>query len=331
MRSAPDPGDAGGAPVSPVAEEAWWRISLAVPPGDVEPVAALFERVTPAGVVVEWPVRQPADVAPVAPPPDGPPAATQPSVRCYVAAARFDDALARLRRLLRDAGRGADAERLRFEALRRSQWETAFHRHLRPLRVGRLLLRPRPSAETPRAGEVVVDLEPGLAFGTGDHPTTRMALAALERTVRPGDRVLDFGTGSGVLACAAARLGAAAVLALDVDPQAVAAARRNVALNGLGGVTVAEADAPPIDCAPYDVVVANISAGVIVRVLPALLAAVRPGGRCLLGGIIAPQLARVTRALAGTTMDGQPLQPSEVHSDGEWRGLEVIRPAGLRG
>ncbi|MDE2640268.1 MAG: 50S ribosomal protein L11 methyltransferase, partial [Chloroflexota bacterium] len=180
-------------------------------------------------------------------------------------------------------------------------------------------------------GEVVVDLEPGLAFGTGDHPTTRMALAALERTVHPGDRVLDFGTGSGVLACAAARLGAAAVLALDVDPQAVAAARRNVALNGLDGVTVAQADAPPTGGAPYDVAVANISAGVIVQVLPALLAAVRPGGRCLLGGIIAPQLARVTRALAGTTMGGQPLRPSEVHSDGEWRGLEVVRPAGLRG
>lgn len=326
MRSAPDPGDAGGAPVSPAAEEAWWRISLAVSPADVEPVTALFEQLTPAGVVVDWPFRQPADVAPDAP--SGP---TGPSVRCYVAAARFDEARARLRTLLRDAGRGADAERLRFEALRRSQWETAFHRHLRPLRIGRLLLRPRPCAETPRAGEVVVDLEPGLAFGTGDHPTTRMALAALARSVRPGDRVLDFGTGSGVLACAAARLGAAAVLALDIDPQAAAAARRNVALNGLDGVTVAQADAPPTGGAPYDVVVANISAGVIVQVLPALLAAVRPGGRCLLGGIIAPQLSRVTRALAGTTMDGQPLRPSEVHSDGEWRGLEVVRPAGLRG
>ncbi len=328
MRSGPDPGDAGGAPVSPAAEEAWWRISLRVPPGDVEPVAALFERLTPAGVVVDWPFRQPEDLAP---PTDGPPAETQPSVRCYVAAARFGEARARLRRLLREAGRGADAERLRFEALRRSQWETAFHRHLRPLRVGRLLLRPRPCADVPRAGEVVVDLEPGLAFGTGDHPTTRMALAALERAVRPGDRVLDFGTGSGVLACAAARLGAGAVLALDIDPQAVAAARRNVALNGLDGVTVTQAGAPPVGCAPYDVAVANISAGVIVRVLPALLAGLRPGGRCLLGGVIAPQLPRVTTALAAATMDGQPLQPSEVHSDGEWRGLEVIRPARLRG
>ena len=330
MRSGPDPGDAGGAPVSPAAEEAWWQISLRVPPADVEPVAALFERLTPAGVVVDWPFQQSADVAP--PPPDGRPSgAAQPSVRCYVAATQFDKARARLRRLLHDAGRGADAERLRFEALRRSQWETAFHRHLRPLRIGRLLLRPRPCAEVPRAGEVVVDLEPGLAFGTGDHPTTRMALAALARVVRPGDRVLDFGTGSGVLACASARLGAGVVLALDIDPQAVAAARRNVALNGLDSVTVAQADAPPIGGAPYDVVVANISAGVIVQVLPALLAGVRPGGRCLLGGIIAPQFSRVTKALAAATMDQQSLQPSEVHSDGEWRSLEVIRPARLRG
>ena len=317
MPSAPEPGG----------EETWWRISLPVPPDDVEPVAALFERLTPSGVVVEWPFRQAADLT-TADPTAGP---TQPCVRTYVAASQLRDARATLRRLLEQAGRGADVARVRFEALRRSEWETAFHRHLRPVRVGRLLLRPRPCAEVPRAGEVVVDLEPGLAFGTGDHPTTRMALAALERALRPGDRVLDFGTGSGVLACAAARLGAGAVLALDIDPQAVAAARRNVALNGLGGVTVAQADAPPIGSAPYDVVVANISAGVIVSILPALLASVRPGGRCLLGGIIAPQLSRVTRALAATTADQQPLQPSEVHSDGEWRSLEVIRPARLRG
>ena len=251
-------------------------------------------------------------------------------MRTYVPASQLDDARATLRRLLEQAGRGADVARVRFEALRRSQWETAFQRHLRPVRVGRLLVRPRPSAELPRAGEVVVDLEPGLAFGTGDHPTTRMALAALERAVRPGDRVLDFGTGSGVLACAAARLGAGAVLALDIDPQAVDAARRNVALNGLDGVTVARADAPPIGCATYDVAVANISAGVIVSILPALVAGVRPGGRCLLGGIIAPQLPRVTRALAATTGDQHPLEPSEVQSDGEWRSLEIVRPARLR-
>ena len=331
MPSAPEPGDGGGAPVSPAGEETWWRISLRVPPDEVEPVTALFERLTPSGVVVEWPFRQAADLTTAdsaAGPAAGP---TEPCVRTYVAASQLRDARATLRRLLEDAGRGADVARVQFEALRRSEWETAFHRHLRPVRVGRLLVRPRPCAEVPRAGEVVVDLEPGLAFGTGDHPTTRMALAALERSLRPGDRVLDFGTGSGVLACAAARLGAGAVLALDIDPQAVSAARRNVALNGLDIVTVAQADAPPIGCAPYDVAVANISAGVIVSILPALLASVRPGGRCLLGGIIAPQLSRVTRALAATTADQQPLQPSEVHSDGEWRSLEVIRPARLRG
>lgn len=170
----------------------------------------------------------------------------------------------------------------------------------------------------------MVDLEPGLAFGTGGHPTTRMALSGLERLLRPGDRVLDFGTGSGVLACAAARLGATEVLAIDIDNQAVDAARRNTALNDASVVEVRRGDAPPPN-ATYDVVVANISAGVIVSLLPALAAATRPAGRCLLGGIIAPQLSRVTEAVSRT-----PLRTLEVDRDGEWRSVVATRPPHLR-
>jgi ribosomal protein L11 methyltransferase len=248
----------------------------------------------------------------------------QPRVCCYVPGSQLPDASSALRSLLRRRGRAAEADDLELTSRSRSAWETAFHHYLRPVRTGRLLVRPRPCAEVPREGEIVVDLEPGLAFGTGGHPTTRMALAGLERLVQPGDRVLDFGTGSGVLACAAAQLGAAHVMALDIDPQAVQAARRNVALNRLSTVSVVEADTPPAASAPYDVVVANISAGVIVASATQLGEIVRPGGHCLLGGIIAPQLSRVLDALAATS-----LRQRRVESDGEWRSIHAARATDL--
>ena len=301
-------------------EDEWWEISLRVPQWELEPTTALFEGVTPRGVAVDWPFEQDEDVNAARIPDEA-----QPRVCCYVPTSQLADATGVLRSLLERAGRATAADRLLTVSRRRSDWETAFHRYLRPVRTGRLLVRPRPCAEVPREGEIVVDLEPGLAFGTGDHPTTRMALAALERLVRPGDRVLDFGTGSGVLACAAARLGAGFVLALDVDGQAVAAARRNAALNRASAVRVEQADAPPETAAPYDVVVANVSAGVIVSALPGLAAVTRPGGHCLLGGIIAPQLSRVARALAATS-----LQQQEVRSDGEWRSVHATGAADLR-
>ena len=302
-----------------LAEDEWWEISLRVAQEALEPTTALFESVTPAGVVVDWPFRQGEEfgVADV-------PAEALPRVCCYVPGAQLPDAWSALRSSLQRTGRGPEAERLARTSRSRADWETAFHRYLRPVRAGRLLVRPRPCAEVPREGEIVVDLEPGLAFGTGGHPTTRMALVGLERLVRPGDHVLDFGTGSGVLACAAGLLGARHVMALDIDPQAVQAARRNVSLNGLSTVTVSQAAVPPTAGDPYDVVVANISAGVIVSVVAALSERIRPGGHCLLGGIIAPQLPRVLAALAVT-----PLRPREVESDGEWRSIHAARAADL--
>ena len=334
MPSAPE--SAGPqAPAPARREDEWWRVSLTVSADALELTTALFEQVTPAGVVVDWPFQQGEDFGEVTLVGDAGTGGTLgPRVCCYVPASQLSDARALLRVLLERAGRGAEFAALEFDAQRRSDWETAFHRYLQPVRAGRLLVRPRPCAEVPRRGEIVVNLEPGLAFGTGGHPSTRMALAALERVVRPGDRVLDVGTGSGILACAAGKLGAASVHAFDIDPQAVEAALRNVALNGLANVEVRLADAPavgkrdgatPGDGDPYDVVVANISAGVIVTMLPALAANTRPGGHCLLGGIIAPQLPRVAAALRAT-----PLQQHEVDSDGEWRSISLTRAARVR-
>ena len=318
MLSAPDPAEPGIS-AGPAGDE-WWQVSLEAPRSHLETVTAIFERVVSAGVVVEWPFEQGEDFGTAEIQPEA-----APIVSCFFPAGAAVEQIAELRAQLSAAGLTCESRKLEQSVRRKSDWETAFHRHLRAIRVGWLLVRPRPCADVLRAGEIVVELEPGLAFGTGSHPTTQMALAGVERLVRPGSVVLDFGTGSGVLACAAARLGAGAVLALDIDPNAVLAARRNAALNAAHVVRVCQADAPPDDAGAYDLVVANISAGIVVSALPRLAAATRPGGDCLLGGIIEPQLGRVREALSGTSLVQQ-----KVESDGEWRTVYATRTAHLR-
>src|SRR2546422_789169 len=117
------------------------------------------------------------------------------------------------------------AAALSFTTGRRGDWASAWKAYFKPLRVGRrFVVKPSWEAYAPRPDDRVLELDPGMAFGTGAHPTTQLCLEALEETVQPGERVLDFGTGSGILAIAAARLGAGTVFGLDIDPVAAAAA-----------------------------------------------------------------------------------------------------------
>jgi ribosomal protein L11 methyltransferase len=151
----------------------------------------------------------------------------------------------------------------------------------------------------------VIDLDPGMAFGTGLHPTTRNCVLALEESVRPGDRVLDVGSGSGILSLTAVKLGASQVLALDVTPVAVESTTANAAANGWSEAidvrlaTLEGAAGEPFsplspdvvvlgqEIGTFDVVVANIIARVIAQLAPSLLGATRPGGTLIASGIIA--------------------------------------------
>jgi ribosomal protein L11 methyltransferase len=145
----------------------------------------------------------------------------------------------------------------------------------------------------------VVSIDPGVAFGTGLHPTTRRSLEVLEDVIRPGDRVLDVGTGSGILALAAIGLGAAHVFAVDVDPVAVDAARSNVELNRFAArIQVAEGSVDLATGRQYDVVIANIIARVILQLAEALVASTRPGGTLVLAGIFADRAAEVQAEFA---------------------------------
>jgi len=201
--------------------------------------------------------------------------------------------------------------------LREEDWAEAWKAFFPVLRVSRrLVICPAWRSHHAKAGEAVIRLDPGMAFGTGQHPTTLMCLRALEEAVQPGAAVLDLGTGSGILALAAARLGAASVLALDSDPVAVRAARENVRLNGLETVVRVEEGTVEETVGPFDVIAANISAPVIVGLAVAMAAALKPGGVLIAGGFSEERAAAVAAALtaAGLTVE-------RTLSDGDWRTL----------
>jgi ribosomal protein L11 methyltransferase len=142
----------------------------------------------------------------------------------------------------------------------------------------------------PDAGAINIALDPGVAFGTGAHPTTRLCLRWLDGVVTPQTHVLDYGCGSGILAIAAMKLGAASACAVDIDPQALVAARNNAAQNQVT-VVFAEAEDGPV--APAQIVVANILANPLAVLAPLLARLTQPGGRIALSGILAEQAATV--------------------------------------
>lgn len=181
-------------------------------------------------------------------------------------------------------------------------WANAWKAHYRPLRIGRrLLIRPAWIDVEPASDTLEIVLDPGMAFGTGTHPSTQLCLRAMERHLRPGDQVLDLGCGSGILAIAAARLGAARVLALDNDPVAVTAARNNLALNpSICGVCVQGGSLSTLQRSEqrFDLIVVNILAPVIVDFCDSGLARVlQPGGCGIFSGIIGDQVGEVEAAL----------------------------------
>ena len=180
-------------------------------------------------------------------------------------------------------------------------WVGASQAQFTPIPVGdRLLITPswhldelsREATDAPD-GRITIVLDPGLAFGTGSHPTTHMCLQWLGEHLRPGERVIDYGCGSGILAIAAARLGAGEVVGVDIDPQAVASTRANALVNGVEIDVRLSTEAPP---EPADVVVANILSNPLKVLAPMLSALVAPGGRLVLAGLLDRQAQEVAAA-----------------------------------
>lgn len=229
-------------------------------------------------------------------------------------------------RFARDAGErlaaetGASDLEVEWRWQEHEAWAESWKRGLRPRRIGdRMVVHPswKPPRDL-RPDDLVIVLDPGMAFGTAEHGTTRGCLRLMEGAVREGDRLLEVGAGSGILCIAGVRLGASEVVAVEGDPLACEALEENIGRNRVGGrVRVVEAwtDADALAAmGPFDGVVANIETGLLLPLIPGLAAAVDQDGWLIVSGILEREWSAVTADLAG-----HGLEASEVDEDGEWR------------
>jgi ribosomal protein L11 methyltransferase len=212
----------------------------------------------------------------------------------------FDDPARRERGLavLREAFNGM----VRVEAVdvEDEGWAVKVQAELGPVRAGRFVVTPPWQVPEVAADDLVIVIEPSMGFGTGHHQSTRLCLVALERLAVSGLRAIDAGTGSGVLAIAAARLGAREVLALDNDPDAVRAAQANVAANGVAAiVTCTVGTLEAVDASPADLVLANLTVLLLRRFAGPLADLVRPGATLVTSGFTADQVPLVLDAFPG--------------------------------
>ena len=274
---------------------AWQEISIAVPYEYVEPVSYLFSRYG-HGLTMEL---------------DG---ADRVLLRTYLSdtsrqrLARIEVGV-RLMNLLQPLGE------LGIKPLPDEDWQTSWRAHFSLFKLGRhLVVKPSWIEYKATPEEVVIELDPGMAFGTGYHPTTYTCLEALERLLRPGMRMLDLGTGSGILTIAAVKLGAAHVVALDTDPLAVRAARQNFRSTGvrplvsLGQGTVPH---PLAQAGRFDLAVANISTRVVGERAPFILQTLTPGGILVASGIIDEQRQEVSNGLQEVGFSSIQMLPRE--------------------
>jgi ribosomal protein L11 methyltransferase len=206
-----------------------------------------------------------------------------------------------------------------------TDWAEAWKAHFHPLPIGKhFVVKPSWCDYDPQPGQVILELDPGMAFGTGAHPTTQLCLVALEEILQGGEIVLDWGTGSGLLAIAALKLGAGYAVAGDVDPNAVRIARENARRNAVEDrADWVVGERPTCLHLSADVTVCNILANIILWLAHDLAAVTRPGGRLIASGIIDTRRDEVVNGLgeAGFRID-------RVDTQGEWVAVLATRNGG---
>ena len=307
---------------SVVDADEWLELSTAAEPEAVESVSAVFAEFG-QGVAIEQVVESSRDGDIVNLPDDAPVVVktylplrdpSTPERRQHIEKGVW--ALSKLRQV------GS----LQVRTLREADWANAWKEYFFVHRVGRrTVIVPswRQAEYAARPDDVVLLLDPGMAFGTGLHPTTRLCLQAVEEVFEPGMRVLDVGAGSGILSIAAARLGAGYVEAVEIDPVAASVCAENVSRNDVGGVIRVRAgtldDSPPAEL--FDLVLANITIATLLQLKAALAVQLRPGGLAVLSGVLAERADELLDALR---------EESWVHvrtdQEQDWVAILVRRP-----
>lgn len=289
--------------------EVWMEVRVVVPPAASDAISGFFFEKGSIGITEEEgadPQRGPFVL-----------------LRAYFEAAPFK-ADASFKTELEEAlvTAGAGKPRIWIDEMPYGDWAEGWKQYFKPRKLGhRVVVAPTWEEYAPKGEELVVRIDPGMAFGTGQHETTALCVRALEDVVTPGAKVLDVGTGSGILALVAVLLGAESAWGVDNDPEAVTAANENVDANTLQGRV--RIDATPLDDVDgrYPIVVANILAEALIAMARPLSARVEPGGALILSGILAHLGPKVAEAYRG-----QGFPEPEVRRDGEWVCLVARAP-----
>ena len=300
-------------------KQSWLEVSLIVSGELAEAVTEVLARFAPGGVAVEsTAIQASADEygEPVGP----------MRVCAYLP---INDQLEEIRQKLEEAlwflGRIQELPEPTFTIIEEQNWMQAWKQHYRPIEIGEKLLVLPAWVEAPETARIPLRIDPGMAFGTGTHPTTQLSLMLLEKYLQPGDTLLDIGCGSGILAIAGRKLGAAAAYGVDIDPASVEIARQTAADNAVneqllfeaGSVTDVRQGMFPASQAP--VVIANILTHILIQLLDEGMAdLLAPGGVLLLSGILEEKLAEMQAAL-----DQHGLEVCEQLMIEDWVGLAV--------
>ncbi len=185
---------------------------------------------------------------------------------------------------------------LEFEGMKEEDWSESWKQYYKPIHLGRITVVPAWEDYTAKDGEIIIRMDPGMAFGTGTHETTRLVMRVIQDEIKGGERVLDVGTGSGILSICASKLGARSCNAYDIDPVAVKVARENAKDDGCSNITVGVSDLlrdVDLSGGAYDFCVANIVSDIIIRMMPDIGKYLKEGAPLVLSGIIEPRAEEV--------------------------------------
>ena len=263
----------------------WLELCVDVPPEFVEPISHIFYKYGYGGVSIESPADFNPDEGEVAPVPE------TFSVRTYIPKDdSTDERRANIEIGVKLINHLHPIEPLKETEIKDEDWETNWKQYFHPIRVGRkLVICPTWQEHASLRDDVIIFLDPGMAFGTGHHPTTRMCMELLEDTIVGGEKIIDLGCGSGILSVTAVKLGALSSIGFEFESNAAKVAKENCVLNGVDeSVEVFNSTLPDYRYSEgdFDLALANISAKVIIELADHLTKGLRSGGKLILSGVL---------------------------------------------